>query len=59
MELTLVLIEQLTADRKKTKTYQDLMRTGRSFFSIIRTSIKGILVTELTEHPGYEKYSPI
>ena len=58
MELTPEMIEQLQADLKKAKTYQDLMGEGGAIKKIIKASLEGMLDAELTEHLGYEKYSP-
>lgn len=55
MDLTAEMIEQLKADLKKARTYQDLMGEGE----IIKASLEGMLEGELTEHLGYEKYSPL
>jgi len=58
MELTPEMIEQLKADLKKARTYQDLMGENGAIKKIIKASIEGMLDAELTEHLGYEKYSP-
>lgn len=58
MELTPEIIEQLKANLKTAKTYQDLMGEGGAIKKIIKESLEGILDAELTEHLGYEKYSP-
>lgn len=52
------MIEQLKADLKTAKTYQDLMGENGAIKKIIKASLEGILDAELTEHLGYEKYSP-
>lgn len=59
MELTEEMIEQLKADLKKAKTYQDLMGENGAIKKIIKLSLEGMLDAELTEHLGYEKYSPL
>ena len=59
MELTQEMIEQLKADLKTAKTYQDLMGENGAIKKIIKASLEGMLDAELTEHLGYEKYSPI
>ncbi|MCX7589695.1 MAG: transposase, partial [Patescibacteria group bacterium] len=59
MELTSEMIEQLKADLKTAKTYQDLMGGNGAIKKIIKASLEGMLEAELTEHLGYEKYSPI
>ena len=56
MELTTEMIEQLKADLKTAKTYQDLMGENGAIKKIIKASLEGILDAELTEHLGYEKY---
>ena len=58
MELTPEQIEQLKADLKIARTYQDLMGENGAIKKIIKASLEGMLDTELTEHLGYEKYSP-
>lgn len=58
MELTEEIIEQLRADLKKAKTYGDLMGENGAIKKIIKASLEGMLDAELTEHLGYEKYSP-
>ncbi len=58
MELTDEMIEQLRADLKKAKTYGDLMGENGAIKKIIKASLEGMLEAELTEHLGYEKYSP-
>jgi putative transposase len=58
MELTEEMIEQLKADLKKAKTYNDLMGENGAIKKLIKTSLEGMLDSELTEHLGYEKYSP-
>jgi transposase-like protein len=58
MELTPEMIEQLKADLKTAKTYQDLMGENGAIKKIIKASLEGMLDAELTEHLGYEKYSP-
>lgn len=52
------MIEQLKADLKTAKTYQDLMGENGAIKKIIQASLEGMLDAELTEHLGYEKYSP-
>jgi len=56
MEFTPKIIEQLKADLKKAKTYQDLMGEDGAIKKIIKASLVGMLDAELTEHLGYEKY---
>lgn len=58
MELTEEMIEQLKADLKTAKTYQDLMGENGAIKKIIKASLEGMLDAELTEHLGYNKYSP-
>jgi putative transposase len=59
MDLTPEMIEQLKADLKKARTYQDLMGENGAIKKIIKASLEGMLDAELTEHLGYEKYSPV
>jgi transposase-like protein len=58
MELTNEMIEQLKFDLKKARTYQDLMGEDGAIKKLIKSSLEGMLEAELTEHLGYEKYSP-
>lgn len=58
MELTTQMIEQLKADLKNVRTYQDLMGEDGAIRKLIKCSLEGILEAELSEHLGYEKYSP-
>ncbi len=59
MELTEKMIEQLKADLTKAKTYEDLMGKDGAIKKIIAQSLEQMLESELTEHLGYEKYSPV
>lgn len=58
MELTSEMIEQLKADLKNAKTYQDLMGENGAIKKLIKSSLEGMLDAELSEHLGYPKYSP-
>ena len=58
MELTTDMIEQLKADLKNAKTYQDLMGENGAIKKLIKSSVEGMLEAELTEHLGYQKHSP-
>ena len=58
MELTEEMIEQLKADLKTAKTYEDLMGKNGAIKKLIKTTLEQMLEAELTEHLGYEKYSP-
>jgi transposase-like protein len=58
MELTPEMIEQLRADLNKARTYNDLMGENGAIKKIIKASLEGMLDAELTEHLGYNKYSP-
>ncbi len=58
MELTEEMIEQLKADLKKARTYQDLMGEDGAIKKLLKASLEGMLDAELTEHLGYDKYSP-
>jgi transposase-like protein len=58
MELTPEMIEQLRADLKKARTYHESMGEDGAIKKIIKASLEGMLDAELTEHLGYEKYSP-
>ena len=57
MELTTDMIEQLKADLKNAKTYQDLMGENGAIKKLIKSSVEGMLEAELTEHLGYQKHS--
>ena len=58
MELTEEMIEQLKADLKKARTYQDLMGQDGAIKKVLKMSLEGMLDAELTEHLGYDRYSP-
>jgi transposase-like protein len=58
MELTDKMIEQLKADLKGAKTYEDLMGKDGAIKKLISKSLEQMLESELTEQLGYEKYSP-
>ena len=58
MELTEKMIEQLKADLSKAKTYDDLMGKDGAIKKLIAGTLEQMLESELTEHLGYEKYSP-
>ena len=58
MDLTEQMIEQLKADLKTAKTYDDLMGKDGAIKKLISSSLEQMLESELTEHLGYERYSP-
>ena len=58
MELTEEMIQQLKADLLKARTYSDLMGSDGAIKKILKNALEGMLDAELTEHLGYEKYSP-
>ena len=58
MELTEKMIEQLKADLAKAKTYDDLMGKDGAIKKLIANTLEQMLESELTEHLGYERYSP-
>lgn len=58
MELTEEMIQQLKTDLSKAKNYDDLMGKEGAIKKLIAKSIEQMLESELTEHLGYEKYSP-
>lgn len=58
MELTEQMIEQLKADLKTAKTQEDLMGKDGAIKKLISSSLEQMLEAELTEHLGYERYSP-
>ena len=58
MDLTEQMIEQLKADLKTAKTYDDLMGKDGAIKKLISSSLEQMLEAELTEHLGYERYSP-
>ena len=59
MELTSQMLEQLKADLSEAKTYSDLMGKDGAIKKLLGKSIEQMLESELTEHLGYDKYSPI
>ncbi len=58
MELTEEMMEQLKEDLKKARTYDDLMGEDGAIKKLLKMSLEGMLEAELTEHLGYDKYSP-
>jgi len=52
------MIEQLKADLKTAKTYQDLMGENGAIKKIIKASFEGMLDAELTEHLGMKNTHP-
>lgn len=59
MELTPEILEQLKADLKDAKTYEDLMGKDGAIKKLLAKSLEQMLEAELSEHLGYEKYSPL
>ena len=59
MELTDEMIEQLKADLAKAKNYDDLMGKDGAIKKLMTKTLEQMLESELTEHLGYEKYSPV
>ena len=53
------MIERLKSDLTKAKTYEDLMGKDGAIKKLLAQWLEQILESELTEHLGYEKYSPI
>lgn len=58
MKLTEKMIEQLKSDLSGAKTYEDLMGKDGAIKKLISNTLEQMLESELTEHLGYEKYSP-
>jgi len=58
MNLTDEMIEQLKADLSKAKNYEDLMGKDGAIKKLISKTLEQMLEAELTEHLGYERYSP-
>lgn len=58
MELTEEMIRQLRADLSKARSYSDLMGSDGAIKKILKSALEGMLDAELSEHLGYEKYSP-
>lgn len=58
MELTEEMIQQLKADLTKARTYSDLMGSDGAIKKLLKNAIEGMLDAELSEHLGYERYSP-
>lgn len=59
MKLTEEMIEQLKADLSGAKTYEDLMGKNGAIKKLIANTLEQMLESELTEHLGYEKHSPL
>jgi putative transposase len=53
------MIEQLKADLKNAKTYEDILGKDGAIKKLIKGTFEQMLEAELTEHLGYEKHSPI
>jgi len=58
MGLTDAMIEQLKADLAKAKNCDDLMGRDGAIKKLMAKTPEQMLESELTEHLGYEKYSP-
>jgi transposase-like protein len=58
MDLTEEMIKQLKADLSKAKNYNDLMGKDGAIKKLISKTLEQMLESELTEHLGYERYSP-
>lgn len=58
MNLTDEMIEQLKADLSKAKNYNDLMGKDGAIKKLISKTLEQMLEAELTEHLGYQRYSP-
>jgi len=58
MKLTEEMIEQLKSDLSGAKTYEDLMGKDGAIKKLLSNTLEQMLESELTEHLGYEKYSP-
>jgi putative transposase len=53
------MIEQLKADLKNAKIYEDILGKDGAIKKLIKGIFEQILEAELTEHLGYEKHSPL
>lgn len=58
MNLTDEMIQQLKADLSEAKNYEDLMGKDGAIKKLISKTLEQMLEAELTEHLGYERYSP-
>jgi transposase-like protein len=52
------IIQQLQEDLKACKSVDDLLGKAGAIKKLIKKTVERMLDAELTEHPGYEKYSP-
>ena len=59
MKLSEQQLTQLVKDLEKAKSYDDLMGKDGVIKKLIKSSLESILEAELSEHLGYEKYSPL
>ena len=59
MKLSEEAIAQLVNDLEKAKSYEDLMGKDGAIKKILKSSLENMLDTELSEHLGYEKHSPL
>lgn len=57
MEIPDEMIEQLKADLKNAKTYEDILGKEGAIKKLIKGTFEQMLEAELTEHLGYEKHS--
>ena len=53
------MIEQLKVYLSNAKNYEDLMGRDSAIKKLIAKLVEQMLESELTEHLGYEKYSPL
>lgn len=58
MKLTPEMIKQLEKDLSKAKSYEDLMGKNGAIKKLIKSSLENMLDEELSDHLGYDKYSP-
>jgi putative transposase len=59
MKLSEETIAQLVNDLEKAKSYEDLMGKDVAIKKILKSSLENMLDSELSEHLGYEKHSPL
>ena len=59
MKLSEETIEQLLKDLEKANSYEDLMGKDGAIKKLLKSSLENMLDSELTEHLGYEKHSPL
>lgn len=59
MKLAPEVIKQLEKDLSEAKSYEDLMGKDGVIKRLLKSSLENILESELSDHLGYERHSPL